>query len=231
MAKVVLKPGEALFIRTCAADMTAHGGFKWPKKGKVAAPDWDPKPECGNGLHGLLWGEGDPSLVSNAHDAQWIVGKVIESECVDLGGKVKFPEAMVIFVGAQDKAVQIVQSHAPAGKRVNWGTATAGDWGTATAGREGTATAGDWGTATAGDWGTATAGDLGTATAGNEGTATAGIAGICKAGLGSLIRIFYRCKISADIKFSFYIVTEDGPVKPGIFYRLNDDGEFVEVEE
>ena len=231
MKKIILKEGEALVLRTCAADMTSHNGFKWPRKGTVEAPDWKPTKDCGNGLHGFLWGEGDASLASGDAKAKWVVCVVEESKCIDLDGKVKFPEATVVFVGKRENAVALIQAHAPAGKRVNWGTATAGWKGTATAGDEGTATAGDEGTATAGDEGTATAGWKGTATAGDEGTATAGNLGTATAGLGSIIRIFYRCKISAKLKFSFAIVTEDGPVKPGVKYRLNEDGEFVEVGE
>jgi hypothetical protein len=32
--------------------------FYYPKRGWVEAPDFDEKPECGGGLHGLVWGEG-----------------------------------------------------------------------------------------------------------------------------------------------------------------------------
>lgn len=63
------KPFRAYMLRTCAADMTAHGGFVWPKEGEVCAPDWRPDARCGNGLHGLLWGEGDGSLLNWSADA------------------------------------------------------------------------------------------------------------------------------------------------------------------
>ena len=49
------KTETVLVLRTCAADMTAHNGtFTWPESGECAAPDWDPYPSCGRGLHGLL---------------------------------------------------------------------------------------------------------------------------------------------------------------------------------
>ena len=124
--------------------------------------------------------------------------KVIESEIIDLGGKVKFPRCEVIFTGSQKDATDILvkeygacgniigamvvvddKQHAIAGK---YGTAMTGYGGTATAGDEGTATAGNRGTATAGHGGTATAGIEGTATAGYEGTATAGKYGTAMAG-------------------------------------------------
>ena len=53
------KPATVLILRTCNKDMTTYGGFKWPTSGEVVAPDWKPNAECGNGLHGLLWGEGN----------------------------------------------------------------------------------------------------------------------------------------------------------------------------
>ena len=200
-----------LILRTCNADMTSHGGFKWPRSGHVAAPDWNPEPECGNGLHGFLRGEGDGDLADWSSDAVWLVAEV--ETYVDLEGKVKFPAAHVIFAGSRLEAAAIVKARYPdaaviganvavedgrvavvgdggtatAGYRGKatagrQGTATAGYEGTATAGDEGTATAGNGGTATAGDYGTATAGDWGTATAGYEGTATAGNRGKATAG-------------------------------------------------
>jgi hypothetical protein len=202
-----------LILRTCKADMTSYGGFKWPRSGHVAAPDWNPAPECGNGLHGFLRGEGDGSLADWSSDAVWLVAEV--ETYVDLEGKVKFPAANVIFAGSRLEATTIVKARYPDAaviganvavedRRVavvgyrgtatagdggmatagNWGTATAGDYGTATAGYRGAATAGDEGTATAGDEGTATAGYGGTATAGDYGTATAGDYGMATAGDG-----------------------------------------------
>jgi len=92
---------------------------------------------------------------------------VWSDDVVDLGGKVKFPRAWVVFAGQRDDAVALLVYLG--GKPDFRGTATAGDAGTATAGYAGTATAGDDGTATAGDDGTATAGYAGTATAGARG--------------------------------------------------------------
>lgn len=58
MAKRVPK-GKVLVLRVCDVDGKSHGGFQWPESGPVAAPDWNPEPRCGGGLHGWLWGEGD----------------------------------------------------------------------------------------------------------------------------------------------------------------------------
>ena len=178
-----LRDGHALVIRTCAADRTSnHGQFKWPESGAIEAPDWKDTVTCGNGLHGLLWGIGDGSLLNWDEDAKWLVVDVLAADVVDLGAKVKFPRCEVVFCGAKDAAVAMLIAHGADPTRVVAGTATAGDGGTATAGARGTATAGDDGTATAGYAGTATAGYAGTATAGARGTATAGARGTATAG-------------------------------------------------
>jgi hypothetical protein len=174
-----------LVLRVCNADMSSRGGFTWPEIGHVEATDWKPTAECGNGLHGWLWGEGDHGAAKWAGDNKWLVVEVLAKDVVDLVGKVKFPAGEVVHCGDQQSATEYLRAHLPPEKRdskIIGGTATAGDSGTATAGDSGTATAGDSGTATAGDSGTATAGDSGTATAGDRGTATAGYSGTATAG-------------------------------------------------
>ena len=175
--------GKALMMRTCASDMTSsHGSFSWPESGPVTADDWNPQAECGQGLHGLLWGAGAAGLLDWAADAKWLVVEVDTADIVGLGDKVKVPAGVVIYAGERHIAASLISAHAPAGTRVIAGTVTAGTGGTATAGYGGTATAGYGGTATAGDAGTATAGTGGTATAGYGGTATAGTGGTATAG-------------------------------------------------
>ncbi|VWC95549.1 Ice nucleation protein [Burkholderia lata] len=195
MAKA--KSNKALVLRSCAENMTSHGGFVWPGVGEIAeAPDWQNNKKCGQGLHGWLYGQGDHSM-SQFTDAtaKWLVVEVDEADVVMLGGKCKFPRGKVVFVGTKIDAAAYIIEHEPRARNVAvigaqlaagdkesvlvgaLGTATAGESGTATAGYRGTATAGESGTATAGNYGTATAGNYGTATAGYRGTATAGESG------------------------------------------------------
>ena len=180
---------KVLVFRGTAKDGAAHGGFRWPELGPVSAPDWDPRAKCGGGLHGFLWGEGDPALLTQGGRYQIVA--VDPADIVDLSGKVKFPRGEVVFSSEdRDAALEYLIANGARGRSVmfarvsagNYGTATAGDGGTATAGDHGTATAGNFGTATAGDYGTATAGNYGTATAGHRGTATAGDYGTATAG-------------------------------------------------
>ena len=177
------KMKTVLILRTCTASLTSQGGFQWPTSGHVAAPDWKPTQACGHGLHGLLWGCGDASLLDWSEQAKWLVVEVTEASIIDLGDKVKFPEGTVVYCGDRNGAANLIAADPrAAGKPIIAATVTAGFRGTATAGFHGTATAGDYGSAIAGNYGTATAGYGGTAMAGDYGTATAGIDGTATAG-------------------------------------------------
>jgi hypothetical protein len=103
-------PAKTLVLRTCTKDMlggTEHGhSFTWPRQGPVECPDWDPAPKCGNGLHGLPWGQGDWSLLSKADDAVWQVVEVDTKEIVNIdGAKCKFPRGNVLFSGSRVDAI------------------------------------------------------------------------------------------------------------------------------
>ena len=245
--------GTVLCLRTCDAARRGHGGFQWPESGLVEAPDWSPEPRCGEGLHGLLWGEGEASHLRAAADAQWLVVAVDAADIVDLGGKVKFPRGEVVYCGVRDGATTYILANGGAGKACAYarvtagdkgtatagyrGTATAGDWGVATAGGRGTATAGDVGTATAGDRGTATAGDMGTATAGDWGTATAGYRGTATAGDGGTATAGGRGTIcirwwdsdARRYRTAVGYVGEDG-IEPNVPYRVEGRGVLVRAE-
>jgi hypothetical protein len=245
-----LPKGQVLMLRTADSKRQSHGGFQWPALGPISAPDWSPHAGCGQGLHGLLRGEGGQNLMAlDDTKATWQVVEV-EKKCIvaiDGGEKYKFPRGVVIYSGSCEGATQLMLSVYPgaalpkitatagyAGTATAGdsgtatagyaGTATAGYAGTATAGTRGTATAGDSGTATAGYAGTATAGDSGTATAGDSGTATAGDSGTATAGeFGALDIIWYD---GARYRRALAYVGENGilPNKP---YRLDERGSFV----
>jgi len=152
-----------LYLRTVKADYTSHSGFQWPREvgAVVEAPDWNPEPACGGGLHGLPWGQGNLGLLSSAGDAVWLVVAADHAVRID-NDKSKFPRCTIVYVGTRDGACAYLLERAPRDVAVPYVHVTAGYEGTATAGYGGTATAGDRGTATAGYGGTATAGDGGT---------------------------------------------------------------------
>ena len=132
------KPAAAetsLVLRVCRPDLTSHSGFSWPADvgAEVSAPDWKKNKECGNGLHGWLYGQGDHSCVSywENDDAKWMVLEVPSAEIVMLGGKCKFPNARVRFIGTKSDAADFIIANEPKALNVagNYGTATAGNYG------------------------------------------------------------------------------------------------------
>ena len=112
------EPAVSLVLRNVAADMVSRGvdknnnprpDFTWPALGPVECPDWDPEPECGHGLHGLLWGDGDWSLLSKAEDALWQVVEVASADVVKIDArKCKFPRGKVLFTGNRARAMTMV---------------------------------------------------------------------------------------------------------------------------
>jgi len=196
-------------LRTCNADLTSHNDFKWKAKGRVTAPDWNDRAECGNGLHFLPMGDGDGSLLNWDADAKWLVIRPI-GRVVDIIGKSKCKSADVVYCGDRKGATDYLVAHGADPAKCAGAFATAGDRGTATAGYGGTATAGDGGTATAGDGGTATAGDRGTATAGDR---------------GSIILKYWT--VGRYIVKAFNVGI--GGIKPNVKYQLDNNGNIVEA--
>ena len=146
LPELQIRKGEVLVLRTCDKDLKAHGGFQWPSSGPVKAPDFSKEAKCGEGLHGLLWGEGNSSLLCWEEDAKGLIIAVLEKEIIKIDSeKVKFPRGRVLFVGTLQDAGALLSHYAPPGTLGVCGTATAGVCGTATAGYRGTATAGDSG--------------------------------------------------------------------------------------
>lgn len=101
---------KALVLRTCKADGTSYGGFRWPSEvgAIVTAPDWSSTPTCGGGLHGLLDGIGDYSLLSADADAIWQVVEVERAACVEIGGMVKFPNCRLVYRGGVAGAMALI---------------------------------------------------------------------------------------------------------------------------
>jgi hypothetical protein len=82
-------------LRTCDKNLKSYGGFQWPESGEVIAPDWKPTTEIGNGLHGLLEGNGDWRLLDWSIDAKAMIVKTDKRKIVDLGNKVKFQSCVI----------------------------------------------------------------------------------------------------------------------------------------
>src|SRR5271157_3753817 len=133
----------ALFLRTCNSNFTSYINFQYPNEvgAIVSAPDWDPKPECGNGLHGLLNGNGDSSLLSREESAIWMVVEANIEECIDLNGKYKFPKCSIKYIGKREDTVKYLVQQGCTG--VHFSTNTGGDGSTNTGGDGSKNTGGD----------------------------------------------------------------------------------------
>ena len=216
-------------LRVCGPDGESYGGFRWPLTvgAEVVAPDWSERAECGNGLHGWLYGAGDIGVATIVDGAVWLVVEVAEP-VVMLGGKCKYPRGTVRFAGPMHAAAAYMIEHEPRAKTcaVIGAVLSAGDGETCAVGALGTATAGAFGTATAGDSGTATAGYRGTATAGDRGTATAGYSGTATAGdSGSIVIEWYDYETDRYRRTVGYV--GEGDIEAGVAYRCDADGKLV----
>jgi hypothetical protein len=208
---------EMLFLRTCAPGGISHNGFLWPLEvgAVVTAPDWDPAPKCGGGLHGLKDGNGNAGLMNWSLDAIWIVFS--SPFGVDLDGKWKVQTATIRAVGDRKSVTDFLIAAKRTG--VHGGTSMSGYCGTSTSGYCGTSMSGYCGTSTSGDGGTSMSGDGGTSTSGDRGTSMSGDG-------GSLIIYWWdgNCR-----RFKVGYIGEDG-LKPNTKYRLNDAHKFEEVK-
>jgi hypothetical protein len=102
-------------LRTCGPKGEAYNGFTWPteKGAVVSAPDFDPSPTCGGGLHLNPWGMGDWSLHSYHASALWMVVRYDPALAVELdggerGGKIKAPWAIVEQVETRENLARLL---------------------------------------------------------------------------------------------------------------------------
>ena len=237
-----MKKETVLVLKSINADLTSYNGFKWKEKGIVKCKDFKDTKECGNGLHGFLWGEGDGSLANWNKDAKWLVLKVDKDSIIDLDGKVKFPSCNVVFCGNRKDATDYIILNGAKGSVIasfvisgDYGTSTSGDYGTSISGHYGTSISGYWGTSTSGDNGTSTSGDYngtsisgdrGTSISGDHGTSTSGYYGTSTSGdRGTLVIKYcdnYRYKVAVAY------IGENG-IEPNVAYKLDENHNFVKV--
>jgi hypothetical protein len=181
-----------LFLRTCNADGTSHNRFQWNLEigGITESPDWNPEPECGGGLHGLLHGKGYGGYLNWNDDALWMVCDAL-GPIVDIDEKIKTSKAKTLFIGNRKGAtdfliasgcnpVEVVGAFIIGGDYSivtggNWSTVTGGDYSTVTGGVRSTVTGGAGSTVTGGVDSTVTGGDYSTVTGGVDSTVIGGV--------------------------------------------------------
>jgi len=215
-----------LVLKRVSDRMEAYGDFLYPTEGEVTAPDWDPTPTCGGGLHGYLWGEGFCREEPEVPLHNWLVLEVAASDIVDLGGKVKFPSGNVVYCGDLDGAARYLQEKRPEetrgraviGSRSDKGidqVACAGFRGTATAGRRGVAVTRGHGLSVTGAEGISLAGSHGNAQAGDRGLSYASHNGEASAGdQGTAVTRSYGSSVSGNYGVS--ISSNAGSSRTGV---------------
>jgi len=241
---------DFIFLRSTNLDGSSSRGFVWPREvgAIVEAPDWNPEPVCGYGLHGIKSGLGDWGLMTSPGDPSalwWVLGARSDESVSINEEKIKVRRCKVLYFGSFAGAMALVTpamtrairdrcaERTKAAKlerggrsRKVGGLATAsGVCGAATAsGDSGAATAsGDSGAATAsGVWGAATAsGDRGAATAsGAHGVALAcGRFSRGRVEKGCLLILVERDE-DGKILHHFSAMCGRRGVKPGVWYTL-----------
>ena len=172
-------------IKTINEDGTSFGGFQYPlKKGaKVVASDWNSKPVCGGGIHGLVHYTRNHYIQSNS---LWIILKYRKGTEVVVGDeKIKVPYAWVVAWGTAQEIQQKYSELTGKPYVYSYAIQIAGEESTQIAGEESTQIAESWSTQTAGAQSTQTAGYGSTQTAGARSTQTAGYGSTQTAGYGS----------------------------------------------
>ena len=205
-------PDKALMLRTCDKNMQSYGGFQWPESGRVTAPDWSDRAECGGGLHGLPWGEGNGGLLNWSEDAKWLVCEVDPSLEVPISGKSKWPWADVVFVGDREGATKYLRENGGIGLAIVGSTISVGDGSTVSGGYHSIVRGGYRSTVSGGEGSTISVGD-GSTVSGGEGS--------------GLILKHWNGK---RYRYSLAEVGENG-IKANTPYRLDDEGKFIEVEQ
>ena len=102
-----------LILRKCQENGLSRNNFYYGNVGEtVTAPDWNPEPVCGNGLHGLLEGNGNWNLLEGTN---WLIIEANESDIVNIVNiddhKCKFHTGKMLFRGSKE---QLANSEFPA---------------------------------------------------------------------------------------------------------------------
>ena len=149
---------KVLVLKKCTEQRTSNNGkFTYPEKGYVEAPDWNGKPECGGGLHGLLWGHGTFDL--DPYGTLFLVIECDSENVIEFDSKCKFKCGNVLLTGNQEEAIRLLKSHPnyPKDNILNYDVQIDVKF----------AVAGYWSTLTGGYWSTLTGGNGSTLTGGN----------------------------------------------------------------
>ena len=247
----MIKNKYTYVLRTCTEGMTSYDGFKWPREGKVSCKDWSKEPKCGNGLHGLLMGHGDGSLLKWDTNAKWLVVKVLTKDIVAIDqDKVKFPKGTVVYCGDRKGATDYIIAHGAEASKVVGAFITVGNGAMGQGYHYSTVSGGDWSTVNGGDWSTVSGGDYSTVNGGEGSTVSGGYRAIVSGGDRatvnggdySTVNGGYGSTVSGGIGSTLQAKWSDGyrwriatayvgenSIEANVKYKVNNQGKFVKV--
>ena len=157
-------------VKGVSAKLTGYNDFQYPWRGHVAAPDWNDKPECGGGLHGI----DAKHYLYNIKNGCYIVIAYTDPAIAIGVDKIKVPRGEVVYLSKRIKNIQAwIERHGDI-YRGYASTLTGGYASTLTGGDASTLTGGDASTLTGGYASTLTGGDRSTLTGGDRSTLTGG---------------------------------------------------------
>ncbi len=244
-ATVAAPVATSLVLRCCNPDMTSRNSFVWPDVGGIAtAPDWKDNTECGNGLHGWLYGQGDHGSCDYLKNdkAKWLVVRVADSDIRMLGGKCKFKSGEVVFVGGKSEAADYIIANEPKAATVAvigavlecgengsllggaLSVLTGGYSATMTGGYSAKMTGGDYATMTGGISAKMTGGYYATMTGGDSATMTGGISAKMTGGYSAVMNFQYWDGKRTRVVTAY--VGEDG-ILPNVAYKLDANRKVV----
>ena len=230
-------------LRTCSENMTSYDGFQWPREGEINCDDWSKESKCGNGLHGLLMGHGDGSLLHWDTTAKWLVVKVLAKDVVAIDKyKVKFPKGIIVYCGDRKGATDYIIAHGAEASKVVGAFITVGDDAVGGGGYRATVSGGDRATVSGGDWSTVSGGYRATVNGGNGSTVSGGNWSTVSGGDWSTVsggewstvsggdRAILQVKWDDGIRFRIATayVGEDG-IEANVKYRVNNKGKFMKA--
>ena len=140
--------------------------------GITEAPDWNPEPKCGNGLHGLLHGKGG-CYVSRDQGPLLMVCEAL-GPIVDLHSKIKTSKAKTLVVGSRKDATDFLIACGCNPSEVVGAFIVGGDGVYLHTSYHSTVTAGYFSNVTGRDYSDLTGGDYSKVTGGNYSSVTGG---------------------------------------------------------
>ncbi len=161
-----------LVMKVVGPDMRSYGGFLWPESGYVEAPDWDPQPACGRGLHGWLNGQGDYTCQSftEIDGAKWLILEV--DNFIDLVGKVKFQSCTVVHCGTRQTATNYLLQAGISGPII--GVTVSGGPNSRVSGGDGSTVSGGPNSRVSGGYGSTVSGGPNSRVSGGDGSTVSG---------------------------------------------------------